>query len=233
MLSAVPTKEIRYAAILVPPLAVAAAQFADAWARRGRDDDAPSPARVHLGIAGVLTMLSALASGYAEWRWPSTAPWLVPLALVVLLAGAGAVRLGRASISSREVRGRAAGLAVVIAACGVCAFWVVLGRYLPVHTAVLENQAVAFALEKDVPTVVVGTSGIEGLNPDDFFEASPASLFARTVADLDGDRLPRSVQLVALAIDRLAIEDRIGRTHLLLEYPRADGRTLVVLRWNR
>ncbi len=232
VLSIVPTKEIRYAAILVPPLAVAAAQFADAWGRRGRDDDAPSRARVHLVIAGSLTMLGALASGYAEWLWPSTAPWLVPLALVVLLAGAGSIRLGRASIPSRDVRGRAAGLAVVIAACGVCAFWVMLGRYLVVHAAT-ENRAVADVLDWEVPTIVVGSTGPEGLNPDDFYEAWPAAGLARTVEDLSRAALPRAAQFVALASDRVAIEDRIGPTQLLLERPRADGRTLVVLRWSR
>jgi 4-amino-4-deoxy-L-arabinose transferase-like glycosyltransferase len=233
VLSAVPTKEIRYAAFLVPPLAVAAAQFADGWGRRGRDDDAPSSARVHLVIAGSLAMLAALASAWAEWLWPSTALWLVPLSLVVLVAGAGAVRLGRSALPTRAVRGRAVGLAVVVAACGICAFWVILGRYLPVHTAAAENDAVAFALDRTVPTVVVGSAGTEGLNPDEFFEAYPAALFARTVRDLDPTTLPNSIQLVALAADRDAIEDRIGHAQLLLERPRADGRTLVVLRWNR
>lgn len=233
VLSAVPTKEIRYAAILVPPLAVAAAQFADAWGRRGRDDDAPSPARVHLVIAGAVAMLAALASGYVEWRWPSTAPWFVPLALVLLLTGAGAIRLGRAAISTREVRGRAAGFAVTVAACGICGYWVILGRYLPVHSVVAENRAVAFVLEPGVPTVIVGSDGVEGLNPDDFFEAAPAARFARTTADLDARTLPSPAVLVALGIDRGEIEDRLGPTHLLLERPRADGRTLVVLRRGR
>ena len=232
VLSAVPTKEIRYAAILVPPLAVAAAQFADAWGRRGRDDDAPSRARVHLVIAGAISMLAALASVRVEWLWPSTAPWLVPLALALLLAGAGSIRLGRAAISTRAVRGRAVGLAVVVVACGICAYWVVLGRYLVVH-AVDENRAVAFALDPGEPTMVVGSPGTDGLNPDDFFEASPAPRFARTVEGLDAAELPSPVQLVTLAAERAAIEDRIGRTHLLLEHRRADGRTLVVLRWRR
>ncbi len=232
VLSAVPTKEIRYAAILIPPLAVAASQFAMGWGRRGREDDAPSPARRHLVGAGVFALLLGLAALWPEIRWPSTVPWLVPLSVIVCMTGAGALAIGRAAVSSREVRGRLFGLAIVLAACGACAYWTVFARYLEVR-AVTENRAVAAALDPAVPSVIVGGSGAETLNPDAFYEAAPTARFVRHVDELTALASATSIQLVALAVDRVAIEARLGPTRLLLERPRSDGRTLLVLRRDR
>ena len=234
VLSIVPTKEIRYAAILIPPLAVAAAQFATEWAYRpvgpGREssDDAPSPARLHLVIAGVFAILLALAAGWPELQWPATAPWLVPLALVTILAGVGALAIGRAAVSSREVRGRIVGLAIVLAACGGCAYWVVLGRHLVVYQ-VAENRAVAGALDASIASVVVGGAGAETLNPDDFYEGAPTARFVSDVGGLAGLSTVRPLQLIALASDRASIEERIGATRVVLQYPRYGGSTLLIL----
>jgi hypothetical protein len=156
----------------------------------------------------------------------------VPLALVVLLAGAGAIRLGRAATTSREVRGRMTGLALLLVAAGGCAYWVMFGRYLEVLAAP-ENRAVAAALDPSVPYVVVGSSRADGLNPDDFYEGAPLPLFARTPADLGALASMKSLQLIAFDEDRAAIEARLGPTRALLAWPSSRGRTLFVLRRDR
>lgn len=232
VLSAVPTKEIRYAAILVPPLAVAAAQWAAWIAARARDDDAPSPRRSHLSIGGVTAILLALGTVAAIVRWPSTGPWVAAPALVALFAGIGAVRLGRTAIATRAVRGRVIGLAVVVFACSSCAYWVVLGRYLVVH-AVTENRAVAAALDPKATSVVVGSSDIEALSPDTFYEGAPNARYARGVDALAPFASVRPLELIALESDRAAIEAKLGVTVPVLTYQRADRRTLLILRLER
>lgn len=232
VLCAVPTKEIRYAAILIPPLAVAAAQLLLAWGRRGRDDDAPSPARVHLVGLGVFAVAAAASAGVAAGTWPSTTMLLVPPALAALTCGVGALVRARRAISSREVRGRAVGLVVVLAACGLCAYWVVLGRYLVV-TSVLENRAVAGALDPSVESVIVGGQPDVPLNPDVFYEGAPRARFARDVNALARFADVRPLQLIALDTDRAAIEARLGSMSAVLTHPWADGRTLLVLRRER
>lgn len=228
VLAAVPTKEIRYAAILIPPLAVATAQFLRAWALRGRDDDAPSAGRVHLVAGGAGGIAVALGAAWPLTRWPSTAPGLVPLALLALATSAAAVRVGRSDVASREVRGRLVGLALILAACGTCAYWVVLGRYL-VPRAAVENAEVARTLVPSIPTVLVGGPGADTLNPDEFYESARGAVFVRSTDELArfAGRVP--LQILALASDRAAIEAHVGPTRLLLERARPAGRTLLVL----
>ncbi len=232
VLSAVPTKEIRYAAILVPPLAVAAAQWASWIAARARDDDAPSPSRSHLTIGGVTAIVLGLGAVAAVVRWPPTGPWIAAPALVTVFAGAGAIRLGRTAVTTRAVRGRVVGLAIVVLACSSCAYWVVLGRYLVVH-ALVENRAVAAALDPKATSVIVGNLDVEPLNPDTFYEGAPRARFARDVEALGPFASVRPLELIALEPDRAAIEAKLGSTVPVLTYRRADGRTLLILRLDR
>ena len=231
VLSLVPTKEIRYAAILVPPLAVAAAQLSLAWMRAGSGDDAPSRARIHLVLAGVAALLATAGIVAAELTWVTTAPWLTPIALLVFAVGAGATRLGASpATSSRDIRSRVGGLLVVLAACGTCAYWVVLGRYLVVHTAEAENRALAGVIDPGLPVVLVGALEMDGLNPDDVVGGAPVVRFVRSVGELDAASLPADVQLIALGRDRDAIESRVGPMRRVFDRPRAGGGFLVVLR---
>lgn len=223
VLSLVPTKEVRYAAVVVPPLGIVGAQAAAALGAACRD-----ARRVawHLRAGGVAAVVLGLASVAAMVRWPATVPGLLPLAVAVAGSGVLAVaRARRADEPAPTLAGRGAGLAVVVAAAGILAFWVVLARYL-VTRGVEENRQVARVLPAGVPVAVWMGNRLE---PDDLFEAVARPLPVREPADLP--TVAAAPRLVVVAVDPApgvveAARGQAGRE--LLRWPHPSGGTLVV-----
>jgi 4-amino-4-deoxy-L-arabinose transferase-like glycosyltransferase len=112
--SAFPTKEIRYLAALIPPGCVALAQWVPALAYRLR-----SPRLLTWGLR-LGGLLAVAAAGIGTWaiarRVPTAIPWVAPAALLLLLAGLGALASPASERSTLPVVGRIVGLAVLAAA---------------------------------------------------------------------------------------------------------------------
>ena len=223
--SCVPTKEVRYASVVVPPLAVVAAAAVRALLLRAAD---PRRAARHLLAGGVAAVVAGCAMGAAGAWWPSSLPWVLPPALLAVATGVAAgVRARRGGEAAPALAGRAVGVAVVVVACGFAAYWGVLARYLVVN-GVRENAAVAAVLPAGVPTVLVVARGLE---PDDLYDA-----VRRPVPVRRGDAVPsraalRDAVVLCDAGEREAVERaRGGALSVLLERPRARGGTLLVLR---
>jgi 4-amino-4-deoxy-L-arabinose transferase-like glycosyltransferase len=225
VLSAVPTKEVRYALILVPPLSIQASQTAALLVGRMRDRQRVAR---QLTKFGLFSIGLGLAATIPMGRWPLTIPSVAPPAAVAVLSGVLAILHARRAEPLQSLAGRWTGLAVVVIACGLCAFWGMFARYL-VHSSVQENAAVAAVLPAGVPTVIVSRGG---LDPEDFFDALPrAALLGDAAALPSAQEMPRLV-VVCVSEDRAAVvRARSDHPSVLLERDRGDGELLVVLRF--
>jgi 4-amino-4-deoxy-L-arabinose transferase-like glycosyltransferase len=172
VLSAIPTKDPRYAIVLVPPLSIVAAQAASALCDRVRDE---TKAAGHLRALSFVAIALGAAFAGATVMWPSSAPWVVPPAVVAVAAGLGGIRRARRSDAAeapsesgaRALASRWVTLLVLLVACGGAVYWAAFARYL-VHASVVENRDVAATLPEGVPTAILMH---EGLEPDDLYEA--------------------------------------------------------------
>lgn len=223
VLSAVPTKEVRYAAVVAGPLAILAAQAAVGVVRRAAD---PRAASRHLAGLGVAALLFGLGCVGAMVRWPATAWRLAPVALVA--AGTGVVAVARARRGGEAapvLAGRALGAAVVLVACATLAYWVVLGRYTVIRS-VEENRQVARVLPEGVPVAIVMG---ERLEPDDLFEAVARPMPVPTPSDVPtAETHPRLVVVcIESALDAVSFV-RGEAPRVFLRWPHVGGGTLVV-----
>jgi 4-amino-4-deoxy-L-arabinose transferase-like glycosyltransferase len=228
VLSLVPTKDTRYAAILVPPLAVAAAQAVSALSDRARD--AARWGR-RLRVLGVAALVAAAVGAVVAARAPDSLPWVVPVLLALAAGGAGAAR-GAALDAPRAAIGRIAGLALLFVASGLLLYWSVLPRGDPIE-AVRENRAVASVLPAGVPVVVLA-GGPGRLVTDDLFEAAPEATYARDAAAIPSRAAAPSLVVVCLegSADVAAAARGESPVRLLARPRRGDAsRTLVVLRF--
>jgi 4-amino-4-deoxy-L-arabinose transferase-like glycosyltransferase len=230
-LSAVPTKHVRYAAILAPPLAVASVQVLADLAERARRPRLPALA---LRLLALVALAGAVAIVVEVVRWPEDREsLLVPLAPVaVLLAGAAVgawIAASREAGTPPRLHGRIAGLGAVLAACALLVYWGALGRYL-VHAEVLENRAVAAARREGVPAVLFSDPRAGGVEPDDLYEAAADAPLVRDAKDLPSpERAPR-LDVIALERDADAAARARGETpRVRLDVVRRDGKRLQVL----
>lgn len=226
VLSAVPTKEVRYAAIVAAPLAILAAQALVGLVRRARE---PRAAGRHLAVLGVGGLVFGAVAAGLMVRWPATTYRLVPLAVVAAGTGVLAlVRARRGGEAAPVVAGRALGVAVVLVACATLAFWVVLGRYLVIRS-VEENRQVARVLPAGVPVAIMMGAKLE---PDDLFEA-----VARPIPVQAGDAVPSAATHPRLVV--ACLEPALGAVsaargeppEVLLRWPHVGGGTLVIARF--
>jgi 4-amino-4-deoxy-L-arabinose transferase-like glycosyltransferase len=230
VLSAVPTKEVRYSTILVPPLAVAAAQVLSALADRARD---PARWARPLRVAGLVAVAAAGVGVVLASRAPSSLPWALPPLLALGAAGVLAARRPAApGEAPRAILGRHAGLAVLFGVTALLVYWTVLPRREAIE-AVKENRAVASVLPAGVPVVVLG-GGPDALDTDDVFEAAPDATYAGDPAAIPAKGAASDVVVVCLERQAEAAEAARGEapTRLLARPRRGDAaRMLVVLRF--
>jgi 4-amino-4-deoxy-L-arabinose transferase-like glycosyltransferase len=228
-LSLVPTKEVRYASIVVAPLAVAAAQATE-WLVGGLARPG-AWRRLATGV-GVLAIAGA---GFLSWFVLAKAPsaLLVAGPWALALAGTGAATVWAVRRADATDAGRAVvRLAVLSAACVCPWFWSVLPRHgLPVF-ALAQNRRVLEALEPDVPTVVLASDPAHWLTPDDLFYVMARADYAPSP-----DRIPSRAVAPRLAVvslsDRVADADaaRGEPSRETLRFRDRDGRDVVVLRY--
>lgn len=229
VLSAVPTKETRYAAILIPPLAVASAQWLLDLARRPTREG--KWAR-HLLVLGVICTLLSVGAVVPMVRWSSTIPWVLPPALVLAACGlATALRSRELADPALVGAGRLAGLSVLLVACGLCVYWSVLARYLVVRADV-ENAAVAAVLSPDVPTVILGGGVERALNNDELYVGAPRASYAKAASALPSSASVPRLLVVCLAeqVESASVARGQPATEVLRR-ARTNGTTLVVLRF--
>lgn len=230
VLTLLPTKEIRYASVVVPPFAVAAAQMWAAFAARAQD---AAKATRTLRALGVASLLGAAGGAFALATWPAAIPWgaLPVLALVVL--GLAALRRPAPGDAARHLVGRAAGTSLALAACGLTLFWAVFTHYL-VTKAERENDAIAAVLDPGVPTVLFGADPEvpKSLTPDDTFTGAPHVTFVTDPAAIPKPAAAPRLFVICLGTDGPAAKAARGEDAVTaLARERSDGRTLLVLRF--
>ena len=226
--SAVPTKEIRYASILVPPLAVATAACAAHLVARARRADLLAHA---LRAGGIVALLLAIASKVLLAR-VDTPAFYVAMPVYLGVSGFFAVRAASRVTDAPGLAGRMVGLALVAAAVAPCVYWSYLGRYL-VTNQDQENSAVLAALEPGVPAVILGGTDVPGsLTPDDLYDVGATAGFTKDVARIPSPAASPRETVICLDVQADAVAKARGETPVeTLRRSRADGRTLVVLRF--
>ena len=227
VLSAVPTKETRYASILVPSLAVAAAQGMRFLADRASD-------RVRLvqalRISGSAAILLAIGAVYLHTRAPVPVVYVAAPALL-FVAGFHAIRVASMDFDARALAGRIAGIALIAACVAPCVYWPYLGRYLVTKQDV-ENQAVLAVLDPSAPVVILGGDLVGALNSDDFFPVGARATFVRRAAATPSKEASPRLFLLCLSEQVPDVEGARGESSVeVLRRTRADGKTIVVLRF--
>ncbi|HVG95054.1 MAG TPA: hypothetical protein VND21_11450 [Planctomycetota bacterium] len=228
VLSLVPTKDTRYAAILVAPLAVAAAQAVSALADRARD---AARWNRHLRVLGLVSLVATAVGVVVAAQAPSSLPWTVPVLLALAAGGIGAMRGGVAA-SPRAAIGTIAGLALLVVGSGLLLYWSVLPRRAPIE-AVRENRDVASVLPPGVPVVVLGGGPVR-LVTDEFFDAAPDAVYARDAAAIPPRDAAPALVVVCLEGNADAAASARGEAPVrLLARPRRGdaSRVLLVLRF--
>jgi 4-amino-4-deoxy-L-arabinose transferase-like glycosyltransferase len=227
VLSVFPTKEIRYASVLIPPMAVALAQVtwflaarakrAGPWVRRMRG----------LGVAG---LVAAAGAGVVLVIVPAAIPWALLPALLMAAIGLSALRFPAHAHDAPRLASRVVGGIVALVACGLLVFWPVFGRRL-VHSDQRENDAVAAVLAPGVPTFIVRASR-GSLTPDDLFTGAPRAVYVNDPKALPPPAAVPRADVVLLEEERAAaVAARGEQPAEALRYRRTDGRTLLVLRF--
>ena len=230
VLSAIPTKEIRYASILVPPLAVAAAHLAASQLERLR---ARGMGRSHLATLGGVAVLLGVGALVVLALVPAAMPWGAPPAALVVAGGVAALVASRRREEAALAPGRIAALVLLLACAASCVYWSVFARYLGEDKGERENRAVLAVLEPAVPAVLLGGKDVPGeMTPDDLFDVVGRGDFVRSL-----DRLPTPAAAPRLLVVTLA-EQAEGAARArgetpreVLRRPRGDRHTLVVLRF--
>jgi hypothetical protein len=226
----VPTKEVRYASILVPPLAIAGVHLAALWLERSRER---GTARRHLAAAGALGACLGLFAFVVLAKVPSALPWGAIPAALALGGGVAAFVASRRPQEADLAPRRLAALALLLACASPCVLWPVIARYLGGDKGTAENRAVLAALEPEVPAVVLGSPDLPGaVTPDDLFDVVGRGDYARSP-----DRLPTRAAAPRLSVVTLetqadtALAARGEGAREVLRRTRSDGRTLIVLRF--
>jgi 4-amino-4-deoxy-L-arabinose transferase-like glycosyltransferase len=229
VLSAVPTKEVRYASVLVAPLAVALAQAAALLASRATDE---RRAANGLRAGGVLALLGAAGAVVAAVKVPAAAPWIAVPAALLVLVGVGALRARAEAGTAPEASGRAVALALAAGLAWPAVYWPYLARYLVVETQ-RENDAVAAVLDPAVPAAILGGKDVHGaLDPDDLFDVAGRAAYATSPSALPSRAEAPRLDVVTLDVQVAAAERARGEAaRETLRRPRPDGRALVVVRF--
>jgi 4-amino-4-deoxy-L-arabinose transferase-like glycosyltransferase len=227
--SAFPTKATRYLAVVVPPLAVATAAFLPWLASRARG---PRRLDVALRLGGAAVLAGCAVAGFALAPRPdlARAAWL-PVALAAA-TGLGALLSPRGERSTLPLAGRVLGLAAVVAALGLSAYWAVRARRTP-SPRDLENAAVATSLDPSLPTWLVagGARGDERLVPENLFHGLREATYVRRGEDVPAPDLVPRLQVVVMGSELDGVvRARGGATRTVLDRPARDGpgRLLVV-----
>jgi 4-amino-4-deoxy-L-arabinose transferase-like glycosyltransferase len=227
VLSIFPTKEIRYASVLIPPMAVALAQIV-AWLAARATRAGPWARRLR-GF-GVVGLLAAAGAGVALAIVPAAIPWALLPALGMAAIGVAALRLRVAEFDAPRLVSRAIGGTVVLVACALLVYWPVFARRF-VHTDQQENDAIAGALEPGVPTFLLRPAR-GGLTPDDLFTGAPNVVYLVDPAMLPPAAAVPRADVVLLEGERAIATSARGQEPVeVLRRRRSDGRTLLVLRF--
>jgi hypothetical protein len=179
---------------------------------------------------GVVALVAAAAAATALALVPAAVPWGLLPTLGMAALGAASLRLRPAEHDAPRLASRVVGGTLALVACGFCVYWPVFARRL-VHSAQLENDAVAAALEPGVPTYLVGSTRAS-VTPDDLFTGAPGAVFLESPAEVPpASAVPRA-DLVVLEAEREAAVAARGQAPVeALRRVRRDGRTLFVLRF--
>jgi 4-amino-4-deoxy-L-arabinose transferase-like glycosyltransferase len=224
-----PTKEVRYVAVVVPPIAVATAAFVPWLASRARGALRLERA---LRAGGAVALAGCVVAGVALLARPDLARAAGLPVVLAALVGLGAVLTPRGERSTLPLAGRIAGLAVCVAGLGLSAYWAVRARRT-VSPRDVENAAVAEALDPALPTWIVGGSGADEtrLTPEALFHGVREATFVRRAEDVPGpSRVPR-LQVVLMDADLETLRRaRGGEPREVLRHPGRHGGWLLVLR---
>lgn len=222
VLSLVPTKEVRYGAVVAPPLAaLASIVLAHLVART----TSATAAGRHLKAASVGALVVGCGFVGLAVRWPAAALAMAPLALAAGAVGALGLASVRRDPSARGRAGRALTVVVALVVLGTLAYWVALGRYLTIRSVVV-NREVAAVLPAGVPVVVVVGDRLE---PDDLFESVARPIPVHEPGDVPAAAALPRVVVIVLEHRFAAVQAARGAPgRVLLSRPHDDGGTLVV-----